>query len=248
MMSGVLIVTGGSRGIGRAICTIAAQRGYKVCINYATNATAAETLQKEITAAGGTAIAVQADVSKEADVVRLFKAADALGPLTGLVNNAGIMMSPERVEDATEEKLLRVFGINVIGSFLCAREALRRMSTKHGGKGGGIVNVSSVAALLGGANRTVNYAASKGAIDSFTNGLAREVADEGVRVNSVRPGPVETEIFSTPGNETRLADMAKVIPMQRVGQPEEVAYAVLWLLSDEASFVTGTTLGVSGGR
>jgi NAD(P)-dependent dehydrogenase (short-subunit alcohol dehydrogenase family) len=247
-MTKVLVITGGSRGIGRATALLAAQRGYSVVINYTSDAAAAEKVKKEIEAKGGKAVTCKADVSKEAEVVALFKAADALGPLAGLVNNAGILPVPDRVENQTSQKLEKIFGINVIGPFLCAREAIRRMSTKHGGKGGAIVNLSSVAAHLGGAGRTVDYAATKAAMEIFTLGLAREVAEEGIRVNAVRPGPTRTEMLDNPNQAGRLAEMAKVIPMKRVGEPEEIAAPILWLLSDEASFVTGTSIIASGGR
>ncbi len=247
-MSKVLIITGGSRGIGRATALLAAKRGYDVCINYFGNEAAAESTRREIEAAGRKAMAVKGDVGIERDVVRLFEEADKLGPLAGLVNNAGLLPKPDRVENTSAAKLQRLFEVNVFGSFLCAREAVRRMSTRHGGKGGGIVNLSSVAALLGGAGRTIDYAATKAAIEIFTLGLAREVAEEGIRVNCVRPGPTHTEMLDTPEQAGRLEEMAKVIPMKRVGQPHEIANAVLWLLSDEASFATGTTIAVSGGR
>ena len=245
-MDKVLVVTGGGRGIGRSVSLLAAERGYKVCINYSSNETAAVAVAKEIEATGGQAIAVKADVSKDADVVALFKAADELGPLTGLVNNAGILPKPGLIEDISIEKLQLIFSINVFGSFLCAREATLRMAKKHGGKGGAIVNVSSAAALRGGAGRTLDYAATKGAIDTFTLGLARELADEGIRVNSARPGPTETDIF-TAYEPKRLVEVASIMPMKRVGKPMEVANAIVWLLSDEASFVTGATLNVTGG-
>jgi NAD(P)-dependent dehydrogenase (short-subunit alcohol dehydrogenase family) len=245
-MGKALVVTGGSRGIGRSVCLIAARRGYSVCINYAKNQAAALQVKDQIEKSGGTAIAVQADISNNDDVVRLFKEADKLGPLSGLVNNAGILPKPGLIEDITPEKMQLMFSVNVFGSFYCAREAVMRMSTKHGGAGGAIVNLSSAGAKRGGAGRTLDYAAAKGAIDVFTLGLARELAEVGVRVNAARPGPTATELTLT-YEPHHLAKMTKQVPLQRAGKPEEIAYAILWLLSDEASFVTGATLNVTGG-
>ncbi len=249
-MSGrTLLVTGGSRGIGASVARIAAGRGWRVAVNYAENAAAAEALVSEIRDASGEAIAIRGDVGVEADVVRLFEAVDrAYGPLDALVNNAGVVARKGRVEDMDAARLERMMRVNVIGSFLCAREAVRRMSTRRGGRGGGIVNVSSVASLLGSAGEYVDYAASKGAIDSFTVGLAREVAEEGIRVNAVRPGIIATEIHASGGQPDRIERVRPLVPMKREGRPEEVASAILWLLSDEASYTTGAIIDVSGGR
>jgi NAD(P)-dependent dehydrogenase (short-subunit alcohol dehydrogenase family) len=247
-MGEVLIVTGGSRGIGRATALQAGVAGYHVVVNYVANAAAAETVVDSITQAGGRALAVQGDVGREADVVALFAAADALGPLVGLVNNAGIVDQSARLVDISAERITRMMNANVVGSLLCAREAVKRMSTRHGGQGGVIVNVSSRAAVLGGPNWYVDYAASKGAIDSFTRGLSLEVADEGVRVVGVRPGIIDTEIHASGGDPDRVARLAASLPMKRAGTAQEVADAILWLLSDKASYVTGTTIDVSGGR
>jgi NAD(P)-dependent dehydrogenase (short-subunit alcohol dehydrogenase family) len=244
----VVIVTGGGRGIGRATARLAAARGYAVCIAYVADATAADAVRRDIERQGGRAIAVKADVAREAEVVALFAAADALGPLRGLVNCAGVLPTPDRVENVTTERLRHIFDTNVIGSFLCAREAIHRMSTRHGGAGGSIVNISSAAAHLGGAGSEVDYAASKAAIEIFTLGLAREVAGEGIRVNAVRPGPTRTAMIDNPHQAGRLQLMADIVPMKRVGEPEEIAAPILWLMSDEASFVTGTTIVASGGR
>lgn len=248
-MEKVILVTGGSRGIGAATARLAAQRGYAVCLNYLHNEAAAQALAESLSQAGGRAIALPADVAVEAEVVRLFEQIDAaLGPVTALVNNAGILEQQMRVEAMEVARWQRVLATNVIGPFVCAREAIRRMSTKHGGQGGAIVNVSSRAAVLGGANEYVDYAASKGALDSFTIGLAHEVAQEGIRVNAVRPGVIYTDIHASGGEPQRVERVKAGVPMKRGGQPEEVAEAILWLLSEEASFVTGTFLDVSGGR
>jgi NAD(P)-dependent dehydrogenase (short-subunit alcohol dehydrogenase family) len=245
----VLIVTGGSRGIGAATARFAAAEGYAVCISYAHNAEAASTVVLEISKAGGEAIAVDADVANEADVTRLFKRVDAeLGTVTALVNNAGILGSQMRVEQMNAERIGRVLAVTVIGSFLCAREAVRRMSTRHGGMGGAIVNLSSAASRLGSPNEYVDYAASKGAIDTFTIGLAKEVAAEGIRVNAVRPGVIYTDIHASGGEPNRVERVKGSVPMQRGGQPEEVAKAILWLLSEEASYTTGALLDIAGGR
>src|SRR4051812_9969820 len=244
-----LIITGGGRGIGAATARLAAERGYAVCVNYRRNHEAAGGVVKAIEAHGGRAIAVAADVSIEADVVRLFEASDqALGALVGLVNNAGVLETQMRVEGMDASRLHRVFATNVIGAFMCAREAIRRMSTKRGGSGGAIVNVSSGAARSGSPNEYVDYAASKGAIDTFTIGLAKEVATEGIRVNTVRPGVIDTEIHASGGEPRRIDRVKSSVPMQRGGNAEEVAHAILWLLSDEASYVTGACLDVTGGR
>jgi NAD(P)-dependent dehydrogenase (short-subunit alcohol dehydrogenase family) len=244
-----VLVTGGSRGIGAATSRLAAKAGYRVAVNYASNAAAAKLVVDEIAASGGEAFAVEADVGNEADVVALFEAVDRrFGPLDALVNNAGIVDLKSRVDAMSATRLERMMRVNVIGSMLCAREALKRMSTKNGGKGGAIVNVGSVASKHGAPGEYVDYAASKGAIDSFTIGLAREVATEGVRVNAVRPGIVDTEIHASGGQPGRPAAMRQFIPMQREGQAHEVAHAILWLLSDEASYTTGALLDVGGGR
>lgn len=243
------MVTGAGRGIGAATARLAGQRGYAVCVNYRDNRAAADSVAKLIVEAGGTAIAVKADVSIESEVVELFRTVDdSLGPVTGLVNNAGIAECQTRVENMDAARLNRVFAVNVTGSFLCAREAVRRMSTKRGGVGGAIVNVSSVAARLGSPDEYVDYAAAKAAIDTFTVGLAKEIAHEGIRVNAVRPGVIYTDIHASSGEPNRVERVKEFVPMKRGGQPEEVARAILWLLSDEASYCTGAILDVSGGR
>ncbi len=249
MAEKVLLVTGGSRGIGAATCLLAAKAGWSVAVNYTANSLAADEVVRTIRAGGGRAMAVQADVADEAQVLRMFGQVDAkLGRLTGLVNNAGVVDVSARVDEMSFARLRRMFDINVIGSMLCAREAVRRMSTKHGGKGGAIVNVSSAASRLGSAGQYVDYAAAKGAIDVFTVGLAREVANEGIRVNAVRPGLIETEIHASGGLPDRVRDLQHLVPMQRGGQPEEVAEPILWLLSDAASYTTMSLVDVSGGR
>jgi NAD(P)-dependent dehydrogenase (short-subunit alcohol dehydrogenase family) len=248
-MKRVAIITGASRGIGAATAILAASRGYAVCVNYLRNEAAARGVVDGIQGAGGRAIAVQADVAREADVVRLFETVDwELGTVAALVNNVGILEPQCRVENIDGARLQRVFATNVIGSFLCAREAVRRMSTNHGGKGGAIVNVSSAAARIGSPNEYVDYAASKGAVETMTLGLAKEVAEEGIRVNAVRPGHIYTEIHASGGEPGRVDRVKAAVPMKRGGQPGEVAHAILWLLSDEASYVTGTILDVTGGR
>lgn len=245
----VLLITGGGRGIGAATAVLAAQRGFAVAVNYASNSLAADEVVRTIRAGGGTAIAVQADVGDEAQVLAMFEKVDAkLGRLTALVNNAGVVDMQARVDEMSVARLERMFRINVIGSFVCAREAVRRMSTKHGGNGGAIVNVSSAASRLGSPDQYVDYAASKGAIDTFTAGLAKEVADEGIRVNAVRPGLIETDIHASGGMPERAAMLAPTVPMKRIGTPEEIAGAIVWLLSPEASYTTAALLDVTGGR
>jgi NAD(P)-dependent dehydrogenase (short-subunit alcohol dehydrogenase family) len=245
----VLVVTGASRGIGAATALLGAARGYAVCVNYRQARDAAEAVVERIRAAGGRAFAVQADVSREGDVVQLFRAVDQeLGPVAALVNNAGILERQARVEEMTADRVNRVLATNVTSCFLCCREAVLRMSTERGGTGGAIGNVSSAASRLGSAGEYVDYAASKGAIDTLTIGLAREVASQRIRVNAVRPAFIHTEIHAAGGEPGRVERLKGSIPMQRGGQPEEVANAILWLLSDEASYSTGSFIDLAGGK
>ncbi len=248
-MGKVLLVTGGSRGIGAAVSLLAAKNGYAVAVNFTNDQRAAESVVKHIRDHGGTAISVRADVSDEAAVLAMFARIDAeLGPLTALVNNAGVVDMPSRVDAMSVARLRRMFDINVLGSFICAREAVLRMSTRHGGAGGCIVNLSSAAARLGSPGQYVDYASAKGAIDSFTMGLAKEVAAEGIRVNAVRPGIIDTDIHASGGIPDRVAQMTPLVPMQRAGSAHEVAEAVVWLLSDASSYTTGSVIDVTGGR
>lgn len=248
-MNPTLLITGGSRGIGAATALLAAQRGFAVAVNYSANSLAADEVVRQIRASGGQAMAVQADVADEAQVLAMFGKIDAkFGRLSALVNNAGVVDVAARVDEMSVARLKRMFDINVLGSFLCAREAVLRMSTRHGGTGGNIVNVSSIAARLGGAGQYVDYAASKGAMDTFTVGLAKEVALEGIRVNAVRPGIIETEIHASGGQPDRARQMAPLVPMQRAGTALEVAQSIVWLLSQESSYCTGALLDVTGGR
>lgn len=248
-MKKVMVITGGSRGIGAVTALLAANTGYAVCIGYFNGREPAEANAADIRQDGGEVMTAQVDVCSEADVERLFREVDeTLGPVTSLVNNAGIIALQSRVDAMDAARLQRVFSTNVIGSFLCAREAVRRMSTAHGGAGGAIVNVSSAAARLGSPNEFVDYAAAKGAIDTFTVGLAKEVASEGIRVNAVRPGLIYTDIHASSGDPERVDRLKAGVPMQRGGYPEEVAEAILWLLSEKASYTSGTLLDVAGGR
>jgi NAD(P)-dependent dehydrogenase (short-subunit alcohol dehydrogenase family) len=249
MASPIMLVTGGSRGIGAATARMAAARGCRVVLSYKGQAQAADEVVQQIRAAGGTAIAIQADVSVEADVLRLFRTVDEqFGALTVLVNNAGMLEQQMRLDQMDLDRWQRVFSANVFGSFLCAKQAVLRMSAKHGGSGGSIVNLSSAASRIGSPNEFIDYAAAKGAIDSMTVGLAKEVAAEGIRVNAVRPGLIYTDIHASAGEPGRV-DRAKAgVPMQRGGTPEEVAEAILWLASDQASYLTGTLIDVTGGR
>ncbi len=248
-MDPVVLITGGGRGIGAATALLAAQRGYAVAVNYTANSLAADEVVRQIRAGGGRAMAVRADVADEAQALAMFEQVDAkLGRLTALVNSAGVVDTAQRVDEQSLARWRRMFEINVFGTMLCAREAVRRMSTRHGGTGGAIVNVSSVASVLGAATQYVDYAAAKGAVDVFTLGLAREVAAEGIRVNAVRPGIIDTEIHASGGQPGRAQRLAPQIPMQRPGTAQEIAHAILWLLSDEASYATGSILDVTGGR
>jgi len=248
-MNKVLLVTGASRGIGAATALLAARNGWSVAVNYTANSLAADTVVRQIRASGGQAMAVQADVADEAQVLRMFEHIDAkMGRLHGLVNNAGVVDVTARVDQMSVARWRRMFDINVIGSLICAREAVRRMSTQHGGEGGSIVNVSSAAARLGAPSQYVDYAAAKGAIDAFTIGLAKEVGGEGIRVNAVRPGLIETDIHASGGLPNRVKDLQHLVPAQRGGTAEEVAEGIVWLLSDSASYTTMSFLEISGGR
>jgi NAD(P)-dependent dehydrogenase (short-subunit alcohol dehydrogenase family) len=248
-MNPTLLVTGGSRGIGAATAVLAAHGGWDVAINCTRDAAAAERVAEQVRGAGRRALVVQADVSEEPEVLAMFAAVDReLGPLRGLVNNAGVVDVPARIDEMSLQRLQRMFAINLSGSFLCAREAVRRMSTKHGGSGGVIVNLSSAAARLGSPGQYVDYAAAKAGIDIFTLGLAREVASEGIRVNAVRPGIIDTEIHASGGLPDRARQVAPMVPMQRAGSAGEVAQAIVWLLSDASSYTTGAVLDVTGGR
>ena len=248
MTDKVVIITGGSRGIGRATALAAATRGFRVCIGYASNEAAAKQVVGAIEAKNGKAIAVKCDVAEESDILAMFAAADKFGTLGALVNNAGIVGPSMRVEEMSFERIQRMMAVNVTGSILCAREAVKRMSTRNGSKGGVIVNLSSVAAKLGSPNTYVDYAASKGAIDLFTVGLGHEVADEGIRVAAIRPGLIDTDIHASGGEPDRAHRLAGNVPMKRVGTAEEIANAIVWLMSDDASYVTSAILDVSGGR
>ena len=244
-----MLVTGGSRGIGAAVALQAAAAGYRVAVNYASNAEAAENVVRTIEAAGGEAFAIQGDVSSETNVIYMFAELDRrFGRLDALVNNAGVVDRKARLDHMDAGRFERMLRINVLGPLICSREAVKRMSPLHGGTGGAIVNVSSIAAILGGPGEYVDYAASKGAIDSFTRGLAREVATENIRVNAVRPGIIDTEIHASGGQPDRVAAMRSLVPMKREGTADEVAATILWLLSDAASYVTGAVIDVSGGR
>ena len=248
-MSNVVLITGGSRGIGAATALLAAKQGYAVAVNYTANSLAADEVVRLIRADGGQAITVQADVAREADVLAMFEKVDAkFGRLTALVNNAGVVDQTSRVDAMSMARLQRMFEVNVFGSFLCAREAVKRMSTRYKGSGGCIDNVSSAAAKLGAPGQYVDYAAAKGAIDTFTMGLAKEVALEGIRVNAVRPGIIETDIHASGGLPNRAREMAPQVPMQRAGTAHEVAEAIVWLLSSQSSYTTGALLDVTGGR
>ncbi len=249
MVKKVLIVTGGSGGIGAEVAELACEEGYAVCINYHSSENKARTIYNKLKEVGYSVILVKADISNESEVISLFsQTKEKLGNVSALVNNAGVITPITKLEFMDKKRLQRVFDVNVIGSFLCAKEAIKTMSTKKGGAGGAIVNVSSIAASLGSPNEFIDYAATKGAIDTFTIGLAKEVAEEGIRVNAVRPGLIQTEMHAHAGDVNRAEKLKEFIPLKRVGKPNEVANAILWLLSDSASYVTGSLLDVSGGR
>jgi NAD(P)-dependent dehydrogenase (short-subunit alcohol dehydrogenase family) len=248
-LSNIVLITGGSRGIGAATALQAARAGYAVAVNYTANSLAADEVVRRIRQGGGTAITVQADVAEESQVLAMFEKVDAkLGRLTALVNNAGVVDQTSRVDGMSVARLKRMFDINVIGTMVCAREAVKRMSTRYGGAGGAIVNVSSAAARLGSPGQYVDYAAAKGAVDVFTIGLAKEVAAEGIRVNAVRPGIIETDIHASGGLPDRARDLAPQVPMQRAGSADEVAQSIVWLLGDASSYTTGALLDIAGGR
>jgi len=248
-MDKVILITGGSRGIGAATAILAAQQGYRICINYLTDAAAAHEVLAQVHALGAQAIAVRADVSNEEEIIGLFTRVDEeLGPITALVNNAGTVGLKSRVDEMSESRILHTLRTNVLGPILCSRHAVLRMSPRYGGQGGNIVNVSSGAARLGSPNEYVDYAASKGALDTFTLGLSKEVAGEGIRVNAVRPGLIFTEFHALSGDPGRVSKLESSIPMGRGGRPEEVAEAIIWLLSDKASYATGTFIDLCGGR
>lgn len=248
-MTGIAIVTGGSRGIGAATCRLAAEAGYDVCVNFAGNEAAARAVADDVERRGRRALIFRADVSDESAVMEMFRTVDnELGRVTALVNNAGVVDRPQLVSEMKLERLQRIFAVNIIGSFLCAREAVQRMSTRYGGDGGAIVNLSSIAAILGAAGQYVDYAASKGAIDAMTVGLAREEAEFGVRVNAIRPGVIDTDIHASGGMPDRVEQLKDSIPMKRPGTADEIAEAIVWLLSDKASYCTGSILHASGGR
>ncbi len=243
-----MIITGGSRGIGRATAIAVAARGFRVVVGYASNETAARHVVTAIEGKNGKAIAVRCDVASESDILAMFKAADAFGTLGALVNNAGIVGTTSRVDEMSAGRIQRMMAVNVTGSILCAREAVKRMSTRHGGQGGVIINLSSVTSRLGAPNTYVDYAASKGAIDTFTIGLGYEVAGEGIRVAAIRPGLIDTEIHASGGEPDRAHRLSHMVPMKRVGTADEIASAIVWLMSDDASYVTSAILDVSGGR
>ena len=248
MSDKVVIVTGGSRGIGAEVCKLAGAQGYHVLVNYVSNQNAADDVVSEITQDGGKAFAIQGDVQHEADVLKMFDAAKAQGKIVGLINNAGVVDTTARLDEMSMDRLNRMFAINLTGAFVCAREAVKAMSSRHGGSGGSIVNITSAAAKLGAGSQYLDYASAKGAIDTMTIGLAREVAEEGIRVNAVRPGIIDTDIHASGGLPDRAQELKHLIPMKRPGTALEVAKAVMWLLSDDASYSTGAIIDVSGGR
>lgn len=248
-MQRIVLITGASRGIGAACAVMAAQNGWDVAVNYARDEAAAHRVAAQVQAAGRKAVVVQGDVGEEADILRMFDTVDRqLGRITGLINNAGIVATGMRMEGFTWDRMDRIMRINVLGTIACCREAVKRMSTQHGGQGGSIVNLSSAAAKLGGANDYVDYAASKGAIDTLTLGLSKELAVDGIRVNAIRPGLIDTEIHASGGKPNRAFDLAHLVPMQRPGTADEVAHAAIWLLSDASSYSTGSIIDVAGGR